>query len=73
MTDSADDTVPLYLVEKYVTDGTAGIYVNPANPITVSAMSDTTPYGTDSRIVQFLHKHMDQSILTTHSPFVLEQ
>lgn len=31
------------------------------------------PPHTQRRIVQFLHKHMDQSILTTHSPFVLEQ
>lgn len=31
------------------------------------------PPHTQRRIVQFLHKQMDQSILTTHSPFVLEQ
>lgn len=31
------------------------------------------PPHTQRRIVQFLHKRMDQSILTTHSPFVLEQ
>lgn len=31
------------------------------------------PPHTQRRIVQFLHRHMDQSILTTHSPFVLEQ
>lgn len=31
------------------------------------------PPHTQRRIVQFLHKNMDQSILTTHSPFVLEQ
>lgn len=31
------------------------------------------PPHTQRRIVQFLHKHMDQSIVTTHSPFVLEQ
>ena len=31
------------------------------------------PPHTQRRIVQFLHRRMDQSILTTHSPFVLEQ
>ena len=31
------------------------------------------PPHTQRRIVQFLRKNMDQSILTTHSPFVLEQ
>ena len=31
------------------------------------------PPHTQRRIVQFLHRKMDQSILTTHSPFVLEQ
>lgn len=31
------------------------------------------PPHTQRRIVQFLQKKMDQSILTTHSPFVLEQ
>jgi len=31
------------------------------------------PPHTQRRIVQFLQKNMDQSILTTHSPFVLEQ
>lgn len=31
------------------------------------------PPHTQRRIVQFLQKRMDQSILTTHSPFVLEQ
>jgi len=31
------------------------------------------PPHTQRRIVQFLHQNMDQSILTTHSPFVLEQ
>lgn len=31
------------------------------------------PPHTQRRIVQFLKKNMDQSILTTHSPFVLEQ
>lgn len=31
------------------------------------------PPHTQCRIVQFLQKRMDQSILTTHSPFVLEQ
>ncbi len=31
------------------------------------------PPHTQRRIVQFLQRNMDQSILTTHSPFVLEQ
>ena len=31
------------------------------------------PPHTQRRIVQFLHRKMNQSILTTHSPFVLEQ
>lgn len=31
------------------------------------------PPHTQRRIVQFLQKRMDQSIITTHSPFVLEQ
>lgn len=31
------------------------------------------PPHTQRRIVQFLHRNMNQSILTTHSPFVLEQ
>ena len=31
------------------------------------------PPHTQRRIVQFLQKRMDQSLLTTHSPFVLEQ
>ena len=31
------------------------------------------PPHTQRRIVQFLHRRMDQSILTTHSPFVIEQ
>lgn len=31
------------------------------------------PPHTQRRIIQFLRKNMDQSILTTHSPFVLEQ
>ena len=31
------------------------------------------PPHTQRRIVQFLQRHMNQSILTTHSPFVLEQ
>lgn len=51
-------------------------FIAELKPNVIFAMEEpeiAIPPHTQRRIVQFLQKRMDQSILTTHSPFVLEQ